>query len=97
MGNPDKIFWEVRKTVNETLETIMNMKGGYFLKKIMVQRMDLIPEDRNFKTKIFNSFQKEARKSFNEFKDEWNNKYSKAIYNMETKLHLLLIYYKQGD
>ena len=43
------------------------------------------------------SSEEEARKRFNEFKETWNNKYPKAIYNMETRLDLLLTYYKYPE
>ncbi|MGC9138552.1 MAG: transposase [Thermoplasmata archaeon] len=43
------------------------------------------------------SSEEEARKRFNEFKEEWNNKYPKAMYNLENRLDLLLTYYKYPE
>ncbi|MGC9123910.1 MAG: transposase [Thermoplasmata archaeon] len=56
-------------------------------------------EDKNIigreMIRIFDaSSEEEPRRRFNEFKEEWNNKYSKAIYNMENRLDLLLTYYR---
>jgi putative transposase len=43
------------------------------------------------------SSEEEAKRRFNEFKEEWNNKYPKAIYNMENRLDLLLAYYRYPE
>jgi transposase-like protein len=44
--------------------------------------------------RIFDASSEEvARRRFNEFEKEWNNKYPKAIYNMETS-EKSLKYYK---
>jgi len=39
------------------------------------------------------SSEEEARKRFNEFKETWNNRYPKAIYNTETRQYIKLSYY----
>ncbi|MGC9176466.1 MAG: IS256 family transposase, partial [Thermoplasmata archaeon] len=53
--------------------------------------------DRVMKRIFDTSSEEDARKRFNEFKEEWNNKYPKAIYNMETRLDILLTYYKYPE
>ncbi|MGC8584795.1 MAG: transposase [Thermoplasmata archaeon] len=53
--------------------------------------------DRVMKRIFDASSEEEARKRFNEFKEEWNNKYPKAIYNIETRLDILLGYYEYPE
>ena len=65
------------------------------LSKVRAGDKDIIGREMK---KIFDaSSEEEARKRFNEFKETWNNRYPKAIYNMETRLDLLLTYYKYPE